>query len=221
MGGGQLLRHRGHVGPLTKDAIPLFPLGVVLFPDGMLPLRIFEVRYLSMVRHCHRTGQPFGVVSLMEGDEVQRPGSTVRERFHAVGTMAQILEYDAPQPGLIEVITRGTQRFRITATEQTPHGLWMGDVVPLPPDPPMDVPSDLTYVAASLVRMTDVFNMAEVSPILEPKRFDEAGWAASTARRRTSGYPSCWTTVSRSSCARTQALFRSGSTMQFGGSERV
>lgn len=163
---------------LTRDAIPLFPLGLVLFPDGMLPLRIFEVRYLSMVRHCHRTGQPFGVVSLMEGDEVQRPGSTVRERFHAVGTMAQILEYDAPQPGLIEVITRGTQRFRITATEQTPHGLWMGDVVPLPPDPPMDVPSDLTYVAASLVRMIDVFNMAEVSPILEPKRFDEAGWVA-------------------------------------------
>ncbi len=60
--------------PLTLHALPLFPLGSVLFPGGHLPLRIFEVRYLDMIRKCHKTGAPFGVVSLTAGNEVQKPG---------------------------------------------------------------------------------------------------------------------------------------------------
>ena len=61
---------------------------------------------------------------------------------------------------------------------QLPHGLWMADIEPLPADPRVKVPSDLAYVAANLVRMLDVFESAEVSPMLEPSRFDEAGWVA-------------------------------------------
>jgi Lon protease-like protein len=49
---------------LTLSSLPLFPLGAVLFPDGMLPLRIFEVRYLDMIAKCHKAGAPFGVVCL-------------------------------------------------------------------------------------------------------------------------------------------------------------
>jgi Lon protease-like protein len=162
---------------LTPDAIPLFPLGVTLFPDGMLPLRIFEVRYLTMIKQCHRSGRPFGVVSLVQGGEVQQAGAAV-ERFHSIGTLAQIMDYEAPQPGLIEIITRGTTRFRITASMQLPHGLWMADIEPLPADPRVKVPSDLAYVAANLVRMLDVFESAELSPMLEPSRFDDAGWVA-------------------------------------------
>ena len=52
---------------LTLDLLPLFPLGTVLFPGGLLPLRIFEVRYLSMIGKCHSTGAPFGVVTLIHG----------------------------------------------------------------------------------------------------------------------------------------------------------
>jgi Lon protease-like protein len=50
--------------------ISLFPLNIVLFPDGPLPLRIFETRYVDMVRRCMREDQAFGVVLIREGSEV-------------------------------------------------------------------------------------------------------------------------------------------------------
>jgi hypothetical protein len=61
---------------LTLQSLPLFPLGTVLFPGGVLPLRIFEVRYLDMIGKCQKAGAPFGVVSLTHGSEVRQPGST-------------------------------------------------------------------------------------------------------------------------------------------------
>jgi Lon protease-like protein len=63
--------------PLTLHCLPLFPLGTVLFPGGVLPLRVFEVRYLDMVGKCHRSGAPFGVVALAEGHEVRVAGAVV------------------------------------------------------------------------------------------------------------------------------------------------
>lgn len=53
--------------------IPLFPLGTTLFPDGLLPLKIFELRYLEMTRDAFEQGNPFGVVSLEQGSEVRVP----------------------------------------------------------------------------------------------------------------------------------------------------
>ena len=59
---------------LTLQSLPLFPLSAVLFPDGLLSLRVFEVRYLDMIGKCRKAGAPFGVVSLTQGQEVRRPG---------------------------------------------------------------------------------------------------------------------------------------------------
>ena len=56
----------------TIEALPLFPLGTVLFPGGLLPLQIFEVRYLDMIGKAIKAGTPFGVVSLTEGREVRQ-----------------------------------------------------------------------------------------------------------------------------------------------------
>ena len=71
--------------PFSPDTLPLFPLGSVLFPGGLLPLQVFEVRYLDMTGRCHRAGQPFGVVALAQGHEVRRPGAA-DEQLHAVGS---------------------------------------------------------------------------------------------------------------------------------------
>ncbi len=60
--------------------LPLFPLQSVLFPGGLLPLQIFEVRYLDMIGKCHKAGTPFGVVCLTQGREVRQ-----RERGAAGG----------------------------------------------------------------------------------------------------------------------------------------
>src|SRR6185369_3421479 len=86
---------------LTLQSLPLFPLGTVLFPGGVLPLRIFEVRYLDMITRCHKAGAPFGVVLLTQGNEVRVPDA--KEAFAGVGTLATISDLDSPQPGLLTI----------------------------------------------------------------------------------------------------------------------
>ncbi|WP_374340004.1 LON peptidase substrate-binding domain-containing protein [Methyloversatilis sp.] len=164
--------------PLSDQAIPLFPLGTVLFPDGLLPLRIFEVRYLDMIKRCHRAGSEFGVVSLIQGAEVTRAGDAAPERFHAIGTRAAITRFAQPQPGLYEIVTRGTTRFRVVGSTRTATGLWMADVEDIPPDPPCEVPPELSYVTGNLLQLLDMLKASDVSPVHEPKRFEDGGWVA-------------------------------------------
>jgi Lon protease-like protein len=143
---------------LTLSSLPLFPLGSVLFPDGVLSLRIFEVRYLDMIGKCRKAGAPFGVVSLTEGSEVRIPGGT--EAFSKVGTIATITELDTPQPGLMVIRARGDQRFRITSSDQLRHGLWVADVERL--DQPVQQRSG---------------DDAQL-PLDPPYRLDDCGWVA-------------------------------------------
>ena len=88
--------------------IALFPLGTVLFPDGLLPLKIFEQRYLDMTKACIRDNQPFGVCLIHEGFEVGAPAAP-----HSVGCLATIEQWDMPNPGMFHLLARGGERFRI------------------------------------------------------------------------------------------------------------
>ena len=172
------------------QTIPLFPLGTVLFPGGFLPLRIFEVRYLDMVRKCHKQGSPFGVVSLTQGAEVQRPaapgttgGAYAAEAFYPVGTLATITALEFPQPGLLQIRCTGTQRFQVQRSEKLPHGLWMADVALLPDDQPVVVPSDLQPVADALGdvirRMQAQHGVVEADmPLQPPFQLQDCGWVA-------------------------------------------
>lgn len=92
-----------------------------------LALRVFEVRYLDMVRKCQRAGAPFGVVALASGREVRQAGAP-QEQFHDVGTLATIAQLQSPQPGLVTLSAHGTLRFRVRQSHQLPHGLWVADV---------------------------------------------------------------------------------------------
>ena len=65
--------------------VPLFPLNIVLFPGGPLPLRIFEPRYLAMVSDCVQNDSPFGVLLIRDGNE------TGTATTHEVGTLAREL----------------------------------------------------------------------------------------------------------------------------------
>jgi Lon protease-like protein len=165
---------------LTLQSLPLFPLGTVLFPGGVLPLRIFEVRYLDMIRRCHKAGAPFGVVSLTQGSEVQLPEST--EAFANVGTLATISEFDTPRPGLMMLRASGMQRFRITSREQMKHGLWVADVERLPADAAVAIPGDLQATAVALRKLIDSLQQkataAAQMPLQGPWRFNDCGWVA-------------------------------------------
>lgn len=164
--------------------IPLFPLGTVLFPDGLLPLRIFEVRYLDMIGKCRKADAPFGVVSLTSGSEVRKAGADA-ESFAGVGTLAAIREFDSPQSGLLQIECVGTQRFRVRRTELQKHGLWIGDVELVPDDVALEIPEDLQHTATALRRLVATLEERRGAqgesvrlPIGAPYRFNDCSWVA-------------------------------------------
>ena len=165
-------------------SLPLFPLGTVLFPGGLLPLRIFEVRYLDMIGKCRKADAPFGVVTLTSGAEVRKAGAEA-ERFAAVGTLAQIREFESPQSGLLQIECVGTQRFRIRTTELQKHGLWVAEVEAVPDDIALEIPDDLKHTATALRRLIDTLEERRHAqgesvrlPIEAPYRLDDCGWVA-------------------------------------------
>jgi Lon protease-like protein len=112
---------------MSPVSIALFPLNIVLFPGGPLPLRIFETRYVDMVRSCMRADQRFGVVLIREGSEVG-PAETVD-----VGTMARIADFHQLSDGFLGLSCIGEQRFRILSRSRQADGLnlaqveWLGE----------------------------------------------------------------------------------------------
>ncbi len=170
-----------HDGPGFR--LPLFPLQTVLFPDGLLTLKVFEVRYLDMISRCHEEGSPFGVVCLTEGREV-RDARITTEAFHGVGTLARILSLERTHPGLLTIRCRGTQRFELRGQEQLKHGLWMGDALKRPDDQHVAIPADLLHVQQALKQVANSLaprahdGSGRESPILEPFRWGDCGWVA-------------------------------------------
>jgi Lon protease-like protein len=163
---------------MTTISIPLFPLATVLFPDGVLPLQVFEVRYLDMVGRCIATGAPFGVVMLTEGHEVRSPESV--ERFADEGTLATVEEHSAPSPGLLQVVCRGGARFRIASCERLVNGLWMAQAELVEGDKTVRIPSELRGAADALQRVLASLNDVPEHrwPVRKPFRLDDCGWVS-------------------------------------------
>jgi len=147
--------------------IALFPLNIVLFPDGPLPLRIFETRYLDMVRRCMRETRSFGVVLIREGNEVG-PAETFD-----VGTMAQIVDFHQLSDGLLGLSCVGRQRFRIRSRSRQADGLNLAEVDPLTPEPAVAVPARHARLAALLKNVLP--QLGEVYEGFE-MRLDDAAW---------------------------------------------
>ncbi|MFZ9764786.1 MAG: LON peptidase substrate-binding domain-containing protein [Burkholderiaceae bacterium] len=165
---------------LDTQPIALFPLGHGLFPDGLLALQLFEVRYLSMIKKVLKGDLSFGVVRLVQGAEVAKPGQ--EEVFETLGTMAEVIVHHQPQPGLIQIRCRGTERFRVQSAERDKTGLWMAEVNLLPGDEPEGIPSHLQPAANHLGRVIADLQKQGLDqtdmPILPPYRLDESGWVA-------------------------------------------
>ena len=178
---------------LKLTSLPLFPLGSVLYPGGLLPLRIFEVRYLDMIGKCHKNGAPFGVVALTVGSEVRRadPGKAAekplgdgfaQEEFYATGTLATIAEFASPQPGLMVIRCTGAQRFKVSRQEKLKHGLWIADVERVSDDMGVAVPDDLKACANALGKLIKSLQQRNIPndqiPILPPYQLEDCGWVA-------------------------------------------
>ncbi|MDH1704048.1 LON peptidase substrate-binding domain-containing protein [Comamonas terrigena] len=173
--------------PLTLTSLPLFPLNTVLFPGGQLPLRVFEVRYLDMVRKCHQAGTPFGVVALTGGEEVRRPMQAT-ESFHPVGTLAQIQQLDSVQPGLLHILCQGHARMRLDRAHQLPHGLWVADVSLIAMDLRCGVPEDLRSISQALSQVLHKLHQRQLAQedrvqgtsvdLPTDLQLDDCGWVA-------------------------------------------
>lgn len=111
--------------------LPLFPLNAVLFPGGVLPLRIFETRYLDMVSACLRTDAGFGVVAIHQGSEAGSQPISI----HPVGTLARIVDFDRTDDGMLSITGLGVQRLRVVGHRVQTDQLLMGQVRWLPDDP--------------------------------------------------------------------------------------
>lgn len=166
---------------LTLSSLPLFPLQTVLFPGGWLPLRVFELRYLDMVRRCHAAGAPFGVVALQRGSEVRQAGAPA-ETFYDIGTLATIQTLETPQPGLLMIRCHGEQRFRLADIQQLRNGLWVAEVHRLDDDLPVPVPPDLAFVGQSLARVLASLRARMDAtgqvPAEDAMRLEDCGWVA-------------------------------------------
>ncbi len=162
---------------MQPTEIPLFPLGTVLFPGGLLPLKVFEARYLDLVGRCLRERTPFGVVALVGGSEVRGQGKTA-VRFEPVGTLAELIEVDSPQQGILIARCRGTQRFEAMAPRQQADGLWLADLRALPDDDVVAPDAALAATVRGLATAIAALKEQDADIVLEPHRFDDAGWVA-------------------------------------------
>ncbi|MDR5778351.1 LON peptidase substrate-binding domain-containing protein [Caballeronia sp. LZ065] len=163
------------------DDLPLFPLHTVLFPGGLLPLKIFEARYLDMARACLREQSPFGVCLLKSGHEVASPGDpSVPE---PVGCLAEIAECDVDTFGLLLVQARGTARFKLIDHRVEPSNLLVGTVRLLEEDQPLQGAETLAKFGACaevLERIIDTIREREPQnlPFVEPFLFDDPTWVS-------------------------------------------
>ncbi len=155
---------------MIRNELPLFPLNTVLFPDGLLPLRIFERRYLDMIGACMRQGHSFGVVLIREGQEV----GTAELSFHPIGVTAQIIDFDTRPDGLLGITSRGGHKFRVTDYRLQPDQLVIGQIEPLVDEPAQGTRPDHAALVTLVKKLAA--QMAPSNPDHFQPRWDDAAW---------------------------------------------
>ena len=148
--------------------LPLFPLNTVVFPGGRLPLRVFEQRYLEMVKQAIADETPFGICAIREGTDTGTPAVP-----YSVGTLVRITDWDMPEAGILHVDTQGEERFVIRQTRTEPNGLLVGSVDPVSAEPYSAVPDELRLAVEILRRIVAEYG-ADKFPA--PLAFDNAAW---------------------------------------------
>jgi len=147
--------------------VPLFPLAAVLFPDGPLPLRIFEARYLDMISRCLREGGEFGVLQIRRGTDVGEVETT------DIGTLAQIVDWYQGSDGILGITARGTRKFALHGISRQPDGLYVGEVEMLAVEPQLGLPDEFRPIAALLE--TVINDLGRLYDFID-KRYDDAAW---------------------------------------------
>lgn len=160
--------------------LPLFPLGTVVFDGALLPLQIFEPRYLHMVRACERAQTPFGVVTLTRGREVRGPQDDA-EQFAPIGSLMELVRVDSPQAGLLHIWCRAMGHLRVGQARQQADGLWRADAQCLPAPPAVPVPEHLAHLREPMHEALERLGRQALPaiPWPEPWLLDDCHWLSS------------------------------------------
>lgn len=148
--------------------IPLFPLKTVLFPGSILPLKVFEQRYLDMAAACLKNDTPFGICLIANGDEV---GGTAKP--HPVGTLASIGDWEMEQLGILMITAKGGRRFRILESRSDDNHLLQATVELIVETGPTPLPPERERLLPLLQRVVNDLGKERMP---EPHRFNEAEW---------------------------------------------
>ena len=165
----------------SSQWLPLFPLNAVLFPDGVLPLKVFEARYIDMVRECLKHNAPFGIVKILAGQEV---GAAAQPE--QIGCLAHISQWDMQEQGILLLYIRGGERFRILETRVLPDQRLEARIDAIAPETAASVTDTHVSCATALKAVIDEIDTkgksehgaSFVSPFSRPIRLDSAAWVA-------------------------------------------
>jgi len=147
----------------------LFPLRAVLVPGMALGVRVFEARYLDLVRECGRTGRGFGVCLLLAGEEAGAPATPA-----AFGTEALLEDFATGDDGLLALRVRGARRFRVRDTRVRDNGLVVGEVAWLPGDPAEPLRAEHGLLSTLLARILEQVGGEHARA--PSSRLDDAAW---------------------------------------------
>jgi Lon protease-like protein len=148
-------------------------LNTVLFPGGPLPLRIFETRYLDMVRQCMRSHSVFGVVLAHEREQRLAEPRGALATIENVGTSARIVDFYSLPDGLLGITCVGERKFRVLRRRRQEDGLEMGRVRWLAPERDLTLPVEYAHLGQLMRKV--VPELGEFYQMV-PKRFDDASW---------------------------------------------
>jgi len=165
MGFFDFLHRRARPAPLD---LPVFPLNTVLFPGGLVTLKLFEQRYLDMAAACMKDRKPFGVCLIAAGSETGTPAEP-----HPIGTLAEIAGWEMPQLGILIITARGGQRFRILEKRVEPDKLLRAKVELIPETHTVPVPPERSRLLPILKRIVSDLGSERLPT---PHHFDDADW---------------------------------------------
>jgi Lon protease-like protein len=154
---------------MEEESIGLFPLNAVLVPGASIGLRVFEPRYLDLVRDCGRDGRGFGVCMILAGDEVGEAATPA-----AFGTEARIEDFGSDDSGVLTLQVRGHRRFRVARTRVRDNGLVVGDVEWREPDVDDELRPEHAVLGMLLQRILEQVGGDDAGP--GPRQIDNAAW---------------------------------------------
>ena len=148
--------------------LPLFPLSGIVMPGGLMPLRLFERRYIDMVTACMRGGTGFGVCLIRDGREAGQPAEP-----YPLGTEVEIVDFDQGADGLLHITARGVREFSVLTYAADDSQLMIGEVEPRPSAGPTPMEPEFETLAGKLDL---ILRYVEPDFSYPEKHLDDADW---------------------------------------------